>query len=261
MRPINLIPEDQRRSHGTTTRTGPLAYLIVGALGVLLLGVVMMVLTSNQISERKGQVATLEGERAVAAAKADALQPYVNFKEVAEARIETVGALADNRFDWPRVIRQLSLTVPPGVYLTTLTASASGSEGSASSPNLQISGCAPTQATVAAFVASLKEIDGVTRVGLESSTRHSKEGEKSSEGSGCEASGVFNFGLTVVFDGAPASVDGATVEVAPEAEPSTEGESGAEGEASTEEAPAPAEPSTEESVGTQASAGTEEPVG
>ena len=176
MRPINLIPEEERRSHGTTTRTGPLAYLIVGALAVLLIGVVVLVLTNNQISDRKGEVTTLEAERATATARAEALAPYVSFQQVAESRVETIGALADGRFDWVRVIRQLSLILPPRVYLTDLTASAGGGEGAAAVPSLVISGCAPTQNTVAAFVAALKEIDGVTRVGLETSATVPAEG-------------------------------------------------------------------------------------
>ena len=94
--------------------------------------------------------------------------------------------------------------------------------------------------------------------GSETSTRHSKEGEKSEGGTGCEAAGVYNFGLTVVFDAAPPSVDGATAEVAPEAETSTEGEASSGEEGSTEPA---AEPTAEETTGTQATAGTEEPVG
>jgi len=259
VRPINLIPEDERRSHGSTTRTGPLAYLIVGALGVLLLGVVLLVLTSNQISERKGEVKTLESERAVATAAANALAPYVNFQHVAEARTETVAALADNRFDWVRVIRELALIVPPQVYLTNLTASAGGGEAAAAVPSLQISGCAPAQSTVAAFVASLKEIDGVTRVELKSSTGLHKEGEGEG-GAGCQAAGIYNFGLTVTFDGAPPSVDDSgleTTEVAPATETSTEGEAsaGEEGAESSSEA------TPEESTGTQASAASGNPVG
>lgn len=251
MRPINLIPEDQRRSHGTTTRTGPLVYLIVGALGVLLVGVVMLVLTSNQISERKSEVTALEGERSVATAKAEALAPYVSFQSVAEARTDTVAELADNRFDWVRVIRQLSLILPPHVYLTTLTASSGGGESGAATPNLAIEGCAPAQESVAAFVASLREIDGVTRVGLENSSSGGEGGEKESNATGCEATGVYVFSLTVTFDGAPPSADGGGLEIAPESEASTEGESSGEGEN--------AEPSTEGT--TQASTESSEPVG
>ena len=258
MRPINLIPEAERRSHGTTTRTGPLAYLIVGALAVLLIGVIVLVLTNNQISDRQGEVTTLEAERSEASARVAALAPYVSFQQVAESRIQTITTLADNRFDWVRVIRQLSLILPPRVYLTTLTASAGGGEETgATVPTLTIGGCAPGQDTVAAFVAALKEIDGVTRVGLSSSTGNSGEGEAEGAGSGCQSAGVFNFNITVTFDGAPASLDSGagleTTEVAPEEAP-------AEGETEGSEAPAEStetEPAPESTV----SATPTEPVG
>ena len=238
MRPINLIPEDERRSHGTTTRTGPLAYLIVGALGVLLIGVVVLVLTNNQISDRQSEVKTLEGERAAAVAKADALAAYVSFQQVAESRTQTITGLADSRFDWVRVIRQLSLILPPEVYLTNLAASAGGGdEAVAGVPSLEIAGCAPGQNTVAVFVAALKEIDGVTRVGLGSSATALNEGGSEGEGgggSGCQSGGAFNFQITVLFDGAPSSPDsGAGLEVTevPPEEAPAEGE---EAESSTE---------------------------
>ncbi len=260
MRPINLIPEEERRSHGTTTRTGPLAYLIVGALAILLIGVIVLVLTNNQISDRKDEVTTLEAQRTAAVAKAEALAPYVNFQQVAESRTQTVAELADGRFDWVRVIRQLSLILPPRVYLNAMTASAGeGSEETGVSvPALTIDGCAPSQNTVAAFVAALKEIDGVTRVGLSSSAKGGSEGGEGGSGNrtGCEAAGVFVFHMTVTFDGAPASPDSGGVVPAVEApaeEEPAEGETEESGSTESSEA----EPAPENTV----SATATEPVG
>ncbi|MFT3863539.1 MAG: hypothetical protein QM729_04645 [Solirubrobacterales bacterium] len=170
MRPINLIPEDERRrgSRGGAPAPGsPLAYLIVGALAIGLIGVVMYVLTSNTISDRESEVAGLQAEKAAATAKAEKLTPYASFQAVAEQRTSTIAELADSRFDWVRVIKQLALTLPSNVYFTSLSGSAGGGEGGSegiSGPSLTIAGCAPGQNAVAGFVASLKEIDGVTRV-------------------------------------------------------------------------------------------------
>ncbi len=63
MRPVNLIPSDQRRGENAPLRTGPLPYVLVGALVLVLVGVTALVLTGNQISEREDEVATAEARR------------------------------------------------------------------------------------------------------------------------------------------------------------------------------------------------------
>ncbi len=129
MRPINLIPEEERRSHGATSRTGPLAYIVVGGLALLLVGIVMLVSASNDIADREAEVTRLEAQRSQALTEAEELAPYASFQQVSEERTLTVASLADSRFDWVRVIRQLSLILPPSVYFTSLTGSAGGGEG------------------------------------------------------------------------------------------------------------------------------------
>ena len=271
MRPINLIPQEERRSHGTTTRTGPLAYILVGSLAVLLIGVVMLVLTSNQISDRKDEVTSLEAQKARAAALADRLAPYASFHQVAEQRTQTITSLADSRFDWSRVIRELSLILPQQVYFTGLTASAGGSESSAvGGTALTLTGCAPGQNAVAGFVASLKQVDGVTRVGLNSSSLsgRSEGGEEAAGADFCSTGGKAQFVILVAFDSAPPSPDSGEASVAPLGEESAEapeGEAGAEGATSSEgesESATPAEPEAESAGGeTAASATSGEPAG
>ena len=67
MRPINLIPKDQRQ--GARKPGGPLGYVLIGALVLLLAGVALMVSTDNQISTSKGEVTELETENTAAEAK------------------------------------------------------------------------------------------------------------------------------------------------------------------------------------------------
>ena len=54
MRPVNLIPPEDRRGEHAPLRTGPLAYIVLGALVLVLVGVTALVLTDNQIAERQG---------------------------------------------------------------------------------------------------------------------------------------------------------------------------------------------------------------
>jgi Tfp pilus assembly protein PilN len=231
MRPVNLIPPEDRRGEQAPLRTGPLPYILLGALVAVLLGVSAMVLVGSQISESKSEVAKLEGEDAVAAAKAQRLAAYTQFRSMSEQRVATVSSLADSRFDWERVMRELSLILPSNVWLVGLTATASpavsveggggGSSGSslraqAPGPALELNGCASGQKAVAGFVTALKDIDGVTRVGVESSELGEEEEEEAaasstevgastgSTGEECRTRAfIAKFSIVVAFDAAP----------------------------------------------------------
>jgi Tfp pilus assembly protein PilN len=269
MRPINLIPEEQRRSgSGGVARTGPVSYVLVGILAVALIGVVMMVFFSNQVHDREAEVARLETEKSAASARATELSAYTNFKQVSEDRTRTVAELADARFDWVRVIRQLSLVLPGDVYFERMIASAGGGGESAGVdvPSVALIGCAHGQASVAGFVASLRAIDGVTRVELANSTLNEKEGsEGGSDGGPCSGAGIAKFKMLVVFDGAPPSPDSAGSTLGkPEAseeegsgsEGSVETESSEEEGSETESSSEGAESSTSQSASTATSGAT-----
>ena len=112
MRPVNLIPAEDRRGDQAPLRTGPLAYIVIGALVAVLAGVTALVLTGNEIGEREDDLAALKVEDAAAAVKAKKLAAYTQFRELSEQRVATVQSLADSRFDWERVLRELTLVLP-----------------------------------------------------------------------------------------------------------------------------------------------------
>src|SRR5215217_4940407 len=125
MRPVNLIPvEDRRDGHGPM-RTGALPHLLIGALVAALVGVTALVLTSNQIADSKAEVVQLKREDAAATARVERLAAYTQFRTLQEQRLATVTSLADSRFDWERVMRELSLILPDDVWLVSLDATAS----------------------------------------------------------------------------------------------------------------------------------------
>lgn len=220
MRPVNLIPADQRHGQHAPMRTGPLPYLLVGVLVALLAGVALLVSANNEISEKKSEIAKFEREDRAAEAQAQRLAAYVQFEAVHQQRLETITSLADSRFDWERVMRELALVLPGNVWLSEISASAgagAGGEGSGSGlsgevngPSLVISGCATGQEGVAGFVTALEDIDGVTRVGVENSALPAQaEGAVSSGGEGgsggeCQTRDfIAAFNITVAFDAAP----------------------------------------------------------
>jgi Tfp pilus assembly protein PilN len=253
MRPVNLIPEEERRGGNRPLRGGPLAYIVLGALLTALAAVTVLVVTDNQISDSKSEITTLNAEIAQAEAVAAESAAYTQFHQVSEQRAATVTNLANSRFDWERVINQLSLVIPGDVWLTNMTgtvkpgvpvngAASIALRSSVSGPALELEGCAAGQESVARFVAALKEIEGVTRVGMQSSqlpTGSGGGGDSVSASGSCQTKNfIAQFQIVVAFDAAPIPTTGSggeAVEVteaapaegeaaAPEGEPVPEGE-------------------------------------
>jgi Tfp pilus assembly protein PilN len=271
MRPVNLIPEEQRRARAGG-RSGPFAYVVLGALLLVLAGVVVYVLSSNEISERETEIQRLGSQQVVAEERAQRLEPFIAFQQVERERLLTISQLANARFDWPRVLHQISYIVPKYMILTKMIGLAGGklAEGGGTSrlaakvegPSLAFIGCAVNQRRVAALIAALKQIDGVTRTGLE---RSEVVGDAESGGGGGAGGGNcfpdnVEFELAVAFDAAPASPD---VPGAAEAAPTEATSAEAAPEGSAEEAPeGSSEPAAETAPESQsASSGGGEPSG
>ena len=216
MRPVNLLPSEERRGGHAPMRTGAMPYIVLGALVLLLVGVVALVLTGTQVSEKEDEVVTLNRENARESARADRLAAYTQFRNLQEQRLATVRSLADSRFDWERVMRELSLILPSDVWLVEMIASASpnattggsggdsGLRGGSPGPALELNGCAVRQDAVAGFVTALKDIDGVTRVAVKLSELPG--GDEAASSGGVEALQVMARGLPVDPD-APRSDD------------------------------------------------------
>jgi Tfp pilus assembly protein PilN len=220
VRPVNLIPPEKRRGDRAPSRTGALPYIVVAALALALVGVTYLTMTKNEINDRKAEVASLQAREAEATARADALRPYAEFAAMSQARDATVTSLAKSRFDWERVLRELALVIPEDVVLTEVTGTidpsvqvqgSSGAEGrdSVAGPALALVGCGQSQRAVAGFLASLRDIDGVTRVGVASSERVQASSESSLGSSGQSADCRTRdpmplFHVVVAFDAVPA---------------------------------------------------------
>ncbi len=246
MRPVNLIPREEQPGSHRPARSGPLAYVIVGGLAALLIGVVVLVITGNQISEREAEIGTVRAETRAAEAKAQKLAAYTEFHTIHEQRLATVTSLADSRFDWERVMRELALVLPGNVWLTqlggTVTPGVSVDGGPSVAlrttipgPALELVGCGRDQNAVAGFVQALKQIDGVTRVGVQASSRGSGGSEGgSATTSTCQTRRfIAQFQIAVAFDAAPipeTAMSQGEIEAAPEPAPEASGE---EGEAAT----------------------------
>jgi Tfp pilus assembly protein PilN len=173
LRPVNLIPTEQRRAvrgEGTSLPTNVL--VLLGGLGVALVAVLALVLISNQVNSKEEELADVSRKQQAAQAAAEALKPYGDFVTIQQSRLATVTALENSRFNWERVVRQLSHVIAPGVWVSTMKGTVSpgtgegggGARASVQGPAIELKGCAPSQETVARMMSHMRDLDGATEV-------------------------------------------------------------------------------------------------
>jgi Tfp pilus assembly protein PilN len=226
VRPVNLIPPEDRAGASAPLRAGGLAYVLVAALALALGAVTITVLTSNKVEERKAEKSELEAELQQAQARAEQLKSYTQFASLSQARRETVVSLAKSRFDWERVLRELAIVIPDDVWLVHVTGTVSPdvaiesaadvpSRAEVPGPALAFVGCGTSQNAVARFAADLRDIDGVTRVGVSESKLPSDDASStstSSSDSGTDETNcqtrdfIAQFKIVAAFDAVPTEV-------------------------------------------------------
>ena len=193
MKAVNLIPAEERRAvRGQGGGPALSTRLLLGGLGVAVVGVTVLVLVSNQINSKQDELAEIQTKQQNAVAATEALRPYGDFVSLQQARYSTVKGIASSRFNWERIVRQLSRVVPPKVWImdfkgTVSKDTASGGEGggggggggslrgSIAGPAVELKGCAPKQSDSARLMVRLRNIDGVESVVMTKSASASQE--------------------------------------------------------------------------------------
>jgi Tfp pilus assembly protein PilN len=208
MRAVNLLPDAHKRVR-TAGSTGG-AYVVVGVLAVLLLMAGFYTLTSNQVNSKKTQAAEASQEADQLEARALALSQFGNFAAVKRARVESVRQLAEGRFDWERMLRELSVILPEGSWLQETSASTTGQEAAAASgddtaaagavakPSLSLVGCTRRQGEVAKFMVRLRQMYLVDDVQLNESATEEGGGPPTLDNCGR----FYKFDLLVTFSSA-----------------------------------------------------------
>jgi Tfp pilus assembly protein PilN len=206
MRPVNLVPQDQRR-RTPSQGSGKGAHAVLGLLAVLLAMAVVYVLTSNSVTEKESQAETARVEADQLEAQAASKNDFIDFADIARTRAASVAAVASTRFDWERFMRELSRVMPEGSWLTSASASVSGAEaaadpaaaaapvGGAGSPSANLVGCTPKHSDVARMMVRLRQLHRVVDVELRESTREDDGGTAAVDGCGSNTS----FDLTLTF--------------------------------------------------------------
>jgi len=188
VRAVNLIPGQQRakrRGLPGGGRTGVAMYAPFAILGFALIAVLALVLTSNRINDRKDSINRLKQDQQASEAAANALRPYGNFAQMQRARVSTVRSLVNTSFNWDRMIRSLSRTIPSNVWLVsfkgTVNPNVQMSEGTSEgvgdlrgatqSPAIELVGCTYSHPAVARMMARMRNMDNVTEVALKDSEK------------------------------------------------------------------------------------------
>jgi Tfp pilus assembly protein PilN len=206
MRAVNLIPSEQQRgAGGAAGRSGGGAYVLLGALALLVVLAATYVVSNKSVTDKRAQLTSLNEQATAAEARARTLTSYTRFASLRQKRVDTVRQLADGRFDWAQALREVARVLPQNAWLNTMTGTTSptvqvgGSSGALRSalnnPAIVINGCTTSQKAVAKLITRLRLIDGVERVTLEDSTKGQNAqggGSDSANGGDCRG-GHANF--------------------------------------------------------------------
>lgn len=195
MRPVNLLPPSER-PRATVAAPQNASTIVLVVLAVLVVAIAGLVLTKNQATSKRAEIAKASQEQAQAEQRAGGLKAYGDFSQIKQTRVDAVTQLATQRFDWERLMRELALVVPDKVWLTDVTATGTGAAASAGSPSpsststppaatsgstadatagsggpsVKVSGCAPSQKVVAETMVRLRSLYGAQEVDLQDST-------------------------------------------------------------------------------------------
>ena len=207
MKPVNLLPQDQRRRQ-PREGGGKGAYVVIGLLAALLVMVAAYVLTGNQVTDREAKASTASAEADRLEAEAAKQANFTDFAAIAQTRQASVAGVASSRFDWERFMRELALIMPErswiqaadgSVFGDPLDASAAATADPATAapaaPAASLVGCVPDQTDTARMMVRLRGIHRVDEVELNESSRQTGEDEATPDNCGS----YFKFDLTVKF--------------------------------------------------------------
>jgi Tfp pilus assembly protein PilN len=152
---------------------------------VLLAMAVVYVLAANSVTEKKSQAEEARVEAEQLEAKAVNKGSFTDFAQIAQTRAASVTAVASTRFDWERLMRELSRVMPAGSWLTAASAALTGTSDVAAnptdpaaitapgtgSPSATLTGCTPKHSDVARMMVRLGQLHRVVDVELTQSSR------------------------------------------------------------------------------------------
>ena len=244
MKAVNLIPEDLRGVQpGGPARTGIAPYVVLGVLGALVVFVSLWAFLGKQVTDKQADTARVSAEADAAEAKAGGLVAFTKVADARKERLETVGGIARSRFNWPHALREVSRTLPRDVFLTQMVGTvapgvtvdgggggaASGLRQAVPSPALELTGCTSGHSEVAELMASLRSVEGVTRVALADSEKPEDVGSTTGDTSCQKTTQWPKFDIVVFFEASTATPSTGAPGTAPAAAPASSSSQGTAG--------------------------------
>jgi Tfp pilus assembly protein PilN len=229
VKPVNLIPADQRRGRDSSG-SGLASYVLLGLLALVVAVSAAYTLTNKSISDKRHQLEDVQARAQATSDQAAALASFTNFASLRQKRTETVRSLATSRFDWSHALHEIARTIPSDAWLTSMRGTVSPSssvEGGANDPlrtslpdpAIELIGCTTSQDKVASVISSLRRVQGVKRVTLSSSVKTdsgsggggSDSASGGSDGDCRHGNGRFpQFSMTLFFQTTSATATGAS---------------------------------------------------
>ena len=215
MKAVNLIPTEQRRVQSSGKQNGS-SYILIGVLVTLLAMVGAYVFTSNNVKDRESKAAAAQAEATKLEAEVAQRGSFTNFADIKKTRLASVMAVASTRFDWERLMRELSRVMPEGSWLQSTDASVSGdvdgesetssldTTAAAAAPKANLVGCTPDQQDVAGMMVRMRQIHRVTDVELNQSVTELGENTEVTAGS---CGKYYQFDITLSFAQTPPSTE------------------------------------------------------
>lgn len=200
MRPVNLLPESQRRRQPASE--GKSAYVVLGLLTVLLAMTGLYVVTANKVTSRSDAATAASAEADRLEAQAASLDAFGSFAQIKETRVASVRQLATERFDWERLMLELARVLPSKGWLLTAEASVSGETDDSGAPEVvsggpvaTLIGCLPRQSDVADLMLRLGRMHRVEDVTLAESAIGDTKGSPSI----ADCGRYYKFDVSVAF--------------------------------------------------------------
>jgi Tfp pilus assembly protein PilN len=221
MKAVNLIPSDQRRAAPSGALAGG-SYAVLGVLAVLLVMAVAYVLASNAANERQSKADAAKQEADSLSAQTKQLGAFTDFSAIKEQRLVSVMGAAQSRFDWERLMRELSRVIPENSWVQTTdakvvgnsdgtdpTSTTTSSTAAVAGPSANLVGCTPHQSDTARMMVRLEQMYRVTDVELNESAR--EQGATDTTLDNCGR--MYKFDLTVNFSPTPPATEAPEGEV------------------------------------------------
>ena len=128
MRRIELLPESYLKKQ---RERRSITMILLAGLLVLLLLLVWWVKLGFDVDNAEGDLAAIQADNRELTAQINALQQFAALEGEVNEKEQALVAVMTGDIDWPLLLTEVAMAVPGEVWLTSFTASAGNTEGSA----------------------------------------------------------------------------------------------------------------------------------